>query len=275
MSNSEREDVIHSQLWREESQDNNPFAADKAFCAGYDVYGDVLGQASWSDYIYLLFKQEKPSPEQSQLLNHIAVAMANPGPRDHSVRAAMTGGAGGSLAASCLMAALGPGAGGLNGGHEMFLAMNQWQNFGMTVTNWQQAGQPESNADLEVWPEIDHVPGFEPYGNQTSEVVLNTLQKLAFHPDFTHLQWLQQHRQELETTVDAPLSLLGVISAGFTDLGFDPEQAEMLHLFLRLPGAAVHALEQRKVGHKRYPFFKNGLKLKTPANIVYPEKGNA
>jgi citrate synthase len=30
----------------------------------------------------------------------------------------------------------------------------------------------------------------------------------------------------------------------------------MLFLLLRLPGAAVHALEQKDYGHKKFPFFR-------------------
>jgi citrate synthase len=30
----------------------------------------------------------------------------------------------------------------------------------------------------------------------------------------------------------------------------------MLHLLLRLPGAAVHALEQKDYGYKNFPFFQ-------------------
>ena len=30
----------------------------------------------------------------------------------------------------------------------------------------------------------------------------------------------------------------------------------MLLLLLRLPGAAVHALEQKDIGHKNFPFFR-------------------
>ena len=35
----------------------------------------------------------------------------------------------------------------------------------------------------------------------------------------------------------------------------------MLFLLLRLPGAAVHALEQKKLGWRKYPFFGDGLTL--------------
>jgi citrate synthase len=39
-------------------------------------------------------------------------------------------------------------------------------------------------------------------------------------------------------------------------LGCTPEQGEMLFLLLRLPGAAVHALEQKHTGYKNFPFFQ-------------------
>jgi len=35
----------------------------------------------------------------------------------------------------------------------------------------------------------------------------------------------------------------------------------MLFLLLRLPGAAVHSLEQKKLGWRKYPFFGDGLTL--------------
>jgi citrate synthase len=59
----------------------------------------------------------------------------------------------------------------------------------------------------------------------------------------------------LEQASGYPLSLVGVAAAAFADLGFSPEAGEMLFLLLRLPGAAVHALEQRGYGHKRFPFY--------------------
>jgi len=87
-------DVIHSRIWDEEPEPDNPFAAAACYCHGYDVYDDLLGKASWSEYIYLLFVGEKPSPGQARLLEGLVVAIANPGIRDHSVRAAMNGGVG-------------------------------------------------------------------------------------------------------------------------------------------------------------------------------------
>jgi citrate synthase len=77
----------------------------------------------------------------------------------------------------------------------------------------------------------------------------------------THLSWLQDNRQQLEEFADCPLAFSGVAAAALFDLGFSPEQAEMLYLLLRLPGAAVHSLEQEKLGWRKYPFFADGFKL--------------
>jgi citrate synthase len=58
----------------------------------------------------------------------------------------------------------------------------------------------------------------------------------------------------MEDAAGCPLALSGVAAAAFSDLGFTPEQGEILHLMLRLPGAAAHALEQRPLGYKKFPF---------------------
>jgi len=45
------------------------------------------------------------------------------------------------------------------------------------------------------------------------------------------------------------------------ELEFLPQEAEMLFLLLRLPGAAIHSLEQERLGWRKYPFFGDGFKL--------------
>ena len=101
-----KQETIRSRIWEESPEADNPFAAAACYCSGFDVYGDLLGKASWIEYLYLLFRQDPPTPSETKLLEGLAVAIANPGPRDHSVRAAMCAGVGGSSGASALMAAL-------------------------------------------------------------------------------------------------------------------------------------------------------------------------
>src|SRR5215510_8419959 len=117
---------IQSRIWLEEPESDNPFATRSAFCHGYDVYGEMIGRASWADMIHLLFKGEAPSDAARAALDLLAVAFANPGPREPSVHAAMCGGVGGSVAAASLMAALAVGAGSLGGAREIALAMEAW-----------------------------------------------------------------------------------------------------------------------------------------------------
>ncbi|HEX5054869.1 MAG TPA: citryl-CoA lyase, partial [Gammaproteobacteria bacterium] len=64
----------------------------------------------------------------------------------------------------------------------------------------------------------------------------------------------------LEASAGFYLAMSGVSAAAFMDLQLNPSQAEMLYLFLRLPGAMAHALEQF-LQWKRFPFFKNKIIL--------------
>ena len=69
------------------------------------------------------------------------------------------------------------------------------------------------------------------------------------------LAWLETQRPKLEALSGYPLAMAGVAAAAFADLDMTPEQGEMLYLLLRLPGAAAHALEQKQISHKDFPFF--------------------
>jgi citrate synthase len=255
-------EVIHTQIWKEIPEPDNPFAASVCLCAGYDVYGDLLGKASWIEYLYLLFKQERPTPDQARLLEGLAIALANPGPRDPAVHAAMSGGTGGSTQASCLMAALAVGAGQLGGAHEVALVMEYWQTCGRDLDLWRNLlKNPPKEERIDVWLPVEHPPGFDPHGASCTTPVRQTLAFLAQCSPGESLRWLQCFRPELESIADSPLAMTGVAAAALVDLGFTPEQGEMLFLLLRLPGAAVHALEQQHYGWRRFPFFAHGLKL--------------
>jgi citrate synthase len=252
---------IHTRIWHEEPEGDNPFATRVARCHGYDVFGAMLGRARWVDMLYLLLRGEAPSVQQADLLEALAVALANPGPRDASVHAAMCGGVCGSTAASSLMAALGVGAGQHTGAREVWLAMQGWQSAGQDVGRWlawrESLEAPDAVAS--TWPRNAGAPGFDPHGVSTPTIVRQLLAHLADHladgSPGALLPWLREQRAALERAAGGPLTIAGVAAAAFCDLGFDPPQGEMLYLLLRLPGAAAHALEQADYGHKRFPFY--------------------
>jgi len=259
---SKKKEVIHTKIWKETPEPDNPFAAAICECSGFDVYGDLLGKISWIQYLYLLFKLEPPTENQAKLLEGIAVAIANPGLRDLSVRAAMNGGVGGSTSAACLMAALAPGAGQYGGAREVYLAMLLWEKCDKDIDKWQASiNNYEKDEPIEVWPDMEHPPGFDPHGISCATPVKQTLQYLSAIDSVGALKWLGEVQEELENAAECPLSMSGIAAATFIDLGLTPEQGEMLFLLLRLPGAAVHALEQKQYGWRKYPFFADGLVL--------------
>jgi citrate synthase len=248
-------DRIHTRIWREEAELDNPFATRAAYCHGYDVYGDMLGRARWADMLYLLLRGEAPSAAQADLLDAVALAVANPGPRDASVHAAMCGGVPGSTAAASLMAAMAVGAGRYGGAREVLDAMAIWHGANGDVAQWLRLASVWEKEHLDIWPQAEHPAGFDPYGVSTPTIVLQTLGTLAGLGPFPHLACLASNRAHLEEALGLPLSMVGVVAAAFVDLGFSAPQGEMLYLMLRLPGAAAHALEQSEQGFKRFPFY--------------------
>jgi len=247
--------AIRTRIWREEAESDNPFATRAAYCHGYDVYGEMLGRAGWVEMLYLLFRGEAPTPDEAGLLEALALALANPGPREASVHAAMCGGVGGSTAASCLIAALAAGAGQFGGGRDVYLAMQVWAECGTDLDAWRKRLAMPAADVASIWPRPEHPPGFDPHGVTTATVVRQTLAGLAASAAADRLRWLAAEREVLEAAAGRPLALAGVAAAAFADLGFSPEAGEMLHLMLRLPGAAAHALEQRRYGYKDFPFY--------------------
>ena len=256
------QEVIHTKIWQEEPETDNPFVASKCFCAGYDVYGDILEKATWIEYVYLLFKRQRPEHWQAELLEKIAIAIANPGIRDHSIRAAMNAGVGGSTSASALMAALAVGAGQLSGAREVYLMMEWCEQGGKNLEAWKGIiKNPPRDQRESIWGNIEHTPGFDPHGVSCANPVLQTLKVLSAVKKDGFLSWLMTNRESLEECVKSPLSMSGVIACAFIDLGFNSDEGEMCYLMLRLPGAAVHALEQKNLGWKKYPFFGAALKV--------------
>lgn len=249
------EQRIHTRIWREEPEADNPFATKAAYCHGYDVFGEMLGRARWVDMLYLLLRGEAPTRAQGDVLEALAVALANPGPRDQSVHAAMCGGVAGSSAAASLMAALAVGAGRYCGAREVFDAMAIWIAEGTDLTRWAARAADQTPSDIDVWPQAEHPPGFDPHGVSTATTVRQLLEQLSAIGQGHHLGWLAAHRQELEELLGVPLAISGVAAAAFMDLGFSAKQGEMLFLLLRLPGAAAHALEQEQYGFKQFPFY--------------------
>ena len=255
MSDVDPAHVIHTRIWQEEPEPDNPFATRAAYCRGYDVFGEMVGNARWVEMLFLLFRDELPDAAALNMLEALAVALANPGPRDPSVHAAMCGGVAGSSAAASLMAALAVGAGRYHGARDVFDAMNTWSVCGKNIESWVAYMSANAEETVDIWPAREHPPGFDPHGIATATTVRQLLDTLARMSALPTVSWLAEHRQALEQAIGLPLDLSGVAAAALSDLGFSPAEGEMLFLLLRLPGAAAHALEQERNGFKKFPFY--------------------
>lgn len=256
MSEVPAADRVRTRIWQELAEPDDDFATRAALCRGYDVFGEMVGHARWVEMLLLLLRGDAPSAGEAELLEALAVALANAGPRDASTHAAMCAGAGGSTSASALMAALAVAAGRQGGAREVHDAMRWWIACGDDLPKWLSALRREAQPSVAaVWPESQGVPGFELHRQRSTLVVRQLLQTLAQRSSGRCLPWLLEHRHLVEEVGGKGLTFVGVAAAAFTDLRLTPDQAEMLWLLLRLPGAAAHALEQRQVGYRGFPFF--------------------
>ena len=249
---------ISSIIWHEESDDD--LTARVARCHGYDVYGEMLGQSSWMETVYLLFRGELPSREALALLEILAVALANPGPREPSVVSAMTSGVVRTPAASWLVAALATGAGRHGGARDVQECMQALHARGLSTQAWVDALRPREGDS--IWPCSDYPAGFASAGPSTGPLVRQLLEALlrcatSQGTAVQSLSWLREQWAELGSAASVygwSMSFALVSACAFSDLGFAPEEGELLYLLLRLPGAAAHALEQSKKSHLQFPF---------------------
>jgi citrate synthase len=238
---------IRTRIWAESPDPRSPFLGRDVRLFGYDYYGEVLAKARWTEVLWLLFVGEVPAPDQAALLERLAVALANPGPRDPAVHAAMCGGIGGSRPAAQLMAALAVASGDHGGAGELRRAMLAWQDSdtGVSITT-----RLAAHADTE-----GNWPGFSPLSRNTGEPVMQCLMQLSASPLANCLKRLNEDEAALCRGATHGLSLTGVAAAAFVDLGLSPDQGEALFLLLRLPGALAHGIEQSGHMHKQFPFF--------------------
>lgn len=254
--------LISSALWQEIPEADNPFATRQALCCGYDVYGDLLPNAQMIDMLWLLFYGEAPSKAQRQLLNGLAISIANLGPRDAASQAAMSAAAGGSGSAACLMAGLAVAAGNVGGARELRQAVKLCQQAKQDLSIWQiQLKEISKPHHADSWLPLEYPPGFDIHGLSCTTPVQQALTQLSTYHCGPQLPWLNDQRQALEAMTGMPLSIIGVCAAAMSDLGLQEEQAEMLYLLLRLPGIAAHALEQRQQGWDQFPFYVDGLHI--------------
>jgi citrate synthase len=263
---------FESAIWLDEPQEDDPFTAKASYCHGYDVFGQLIQKASFIEYLLLMFLGEKPTKTDAKLFETLAISLANLGPRDASVRAAMNAAVGGAPAASALISALAIGAGQTGGCREVFTLTRWFERHGLCIKNWLvQLQHPNSDRLREdIWDNFQHAPGFKPHGVSFSQNMQELLDALSTCGNYPTITWLNDHRHTLEHELGSVMGHTFIAAGVFHELGFSAQSAEICALLLILPGAAVHALEAKEQGWRKFPFFGQSVELTDDPGVIAP-----
>lgn len=252
--------TIKTKIWKDVPTENCSFTTAQAHCYGFDVYNDLVPNASYFEYLYLTFTGQAGSRGVIKVLELIAKSILNLGPRNASVHAAMSSAIGQAPVAAQLISAISVNAGAFYGSQDMFRAQLCWEATPavaeLTLQNWFQAfSLNNSDLDAVLWGEVSHTPGFNPTSS-SSVPVISVLEQCIKIYDMPRSTWLFNNLAEIENKLKAALSFSGLCAVIFHEIGLSKEASQALFLILSLPGAAAHAIEQKELGFKSFPFFK-------------------
>lgn len=244
-----------TRIWREKPTEHNPYIAESNYCHGYDLL-ELLKKRSFIDVLYLLFRGELPTTEQSALLEGLMIALINPGPRHPATRAAQLAGVGKTDPAHILPIGLTIYGGTQGGASEIepsmrFLRKHRTQHPKDVATELLAQTAPPADGDWHIAPGfgsrfggIDCMP--TKIADHLATLTSNN-QTLLWGCDFAKA--LNSHQLGWLTT--------GIAAAAFTDLGFAPRAGPGLLQLLGAPGLLAHGIELSNKPITAMPFVKD------------------
>lgn len=231
-----------TRIWQELPASENPYITESVLCHGYDLF-ELMEKRSFVDVFYLLFRGELPTSTDAQLLQHLMIALINPGPRHPATRAAMNVGVGKTEPMHILPIASALLGGDYMGGGEIDSAMRFFrkqknstsEHFLSDVLSSVQDQSPETIAQF--------IPGFG-VRNGGIEIMATTIANrlLTLEGAGNALRWVCELNAQLQAYGLGVLTT-GVAAAVFADLGFQPRQGGCLFQLLGAPGLLAHGLE--------------------------------
>jgi len=262
-----KRESIRTAICQEQTSESNPFVAEKTLWHGYDA--DALSQKrDWTEILFLLAQGELPSKDQNTILNRLMASLANPGPRDAAVRAAMNCGAGKTPLPTILTTGLTVRGGMAEGAMHVEAAMRflngqlpgnellsfDQEDYAEQLINHYRAFQQEHKDDEIVpWPEV--APGFGLYYGERdprATKLFATLQ--ADEGKFIRLaKKLESILSEQQSP--AYITLAGAAAAILCDLGFSPEHGAGIFMIAGSAGILSHGVEQLPRNWNEYPFW--------------------
>ncbi len=253
-------DRAATKIWQEIPASDNPYIASRALAHGYPLE-DLIKNSSYVDVFFLLFRGELPTRDESKLLETLMIGLINPGPRNDSVRAAMSAGigktnpmhilpiglsvmGGSHLAAGCIFESI------------RFFRRNCGRDPSVLV-------EPAKNnmdglTSSKVMDYCDeNIPGFGCiYGGIDIQAKSLASCLLDLPQVGKALAWGADFSEKIEDVGVGWLST-GVAAATLSDLGFHPKSGGVLYQIMCAPGIAAHGLEVANKHHTSMPFVKD------------------
>lgn len=237
-------EAVTSKICLEVPCADNPYIAERVIWHGYDVL-DLMRKRSLVDVIFLLLKGELPSPIQARQLEHILIALANPGPRHASTRAVMNASVSKTEPVHLLPIGLALLSGESLGATQVHHAIKFFRKnlrhdpLVLGARACEQIAATEHPAGECLEP----APGFGScYAGIDHYACALAGQLAEAFPENEAIAWGMQFSRAL-APVPAGWLMTGVAAAMFVELGFAPNTGAGLFQLAACPGLLAHGIE--------------------------------
>lgn len=234
-------DKVVTRFWYERPAENNPYITAQALCHGYDLQ-ELMAKCSYWEFIYLLFTGERPKQEQETLLQQLAIALANPGPRHPATRAAMTA----AVSRTDPNHILPIGLNVLGGAHQGGAQVSKSMRFLRRHLRRDPVEAAQSCVEaLDAGADEGSVaPGFGTCFAGIDMLAQRCAEALAAAPGAgPALAWGKRFAVALNSSRTAGWLMPGVAAATLLDLGFHPKWGAGFYQMLSAPGLLAHGME--------------------------------
>lgn len=259
-----------TEICLEVPSENNPFLTEKRYVAGYDIEALTM-KCSFIETLYLLFKQELPTPQQTKLLNALFVALSNAGPRDEATRATMAAGVSKTRPEHLLPIGLNVIGGANNGAqsveHAYVFIQQQVKKtllHGSTINI--DLLDKEFNLLLDQFPDsvtfspqncLQVMPGFSQFFGCVDRLTVRLAYSLFdIVPDSAVFLWMKTFNEKLHK-YQLGITPVGLAAAVFLQLELGARESIGLYQLLRAPGILAHGMEQTHKPITSIPMLKD------------------
>ncbi|MFY0675692.1 MAG: hypothetical protein K6L74_09920 [Neptuniibacter sp.] len=248
-------DRVTTRIWEEEPSSDNCYLAESLRCHGYNLI-ELANKRSFTDVLYLLFRGELPSKEQSQILQTLMIGLITPGPRHPATRAAMNTGIGKTDPLHILPISLMSLGGTVSDAGVIEDAIRFFRKHRRSdpITVAGELLAETTRPEQEDWIVA---PGFGSHNGSIDPYCRDLADSLTALPGAGQaLHWGAELAIALSEE-DLGWLRAGLAAAVFSDLGFHPRTGGGLYQLLNAPGLLAQGIEMSNKPITAMPFIKD------------------